>query len=180
MKTAFEQALDYTFANEGGFSNIPQDRGGATRWGITREEASRWRKRSVSVAEMKAFPIEEAEQIYKAWYWDTMSLDQIVSPAVAICMFDIGVVMGTGIPPKFAQQICNDHGFSLALDGHIGVKTLSAINGLDPALFINDFSAKTRNRFLGIVASRPSQAIFIKGWLRRASRLLTLIPKRAA
>lgn len=180
MKSAFEQALDYTFANEGGFSNDAADHGGATRYGITRAEAARWRKKPVSVAEMKVFPIEEAKSIYKAWYWDTMSLDKVSSAPSAICMFDIGVVMGIGIPPKFAQAICNAHGGSLVVDGHIGPMTLAAVNALDANVFVRDFSAKTEARFRGIVANNSSQSVFLKGWLNRAHRLLTLIAKSAA
>jgi lysozyme family protein len=180
MKSAFEQALDYTFANEGGFSNDTNDHGGATRYGITRAEASRWRKKPVSVADMKVFPIDEAKAIYKAWYWDTMALDKVASASIAICMFDIGVVMGIGIPPKFAQSICNAHGGSLVVDGHLGPLSIAAMNALDPNVFVRDFSAKTEARFRGIVANNSSQHVFLKGWLNRAHRLLTLTSKVAA
>lgn len=173
--TVFDKALDYVFANEGGFSNVPEDRGGATRWGITREEASRWRRRSVSVAEMRSFPIEEAKEIYEAWYWLPLRCDQYHSDAMAIAMFDIGIVRGIGVPPKYAQTICDSHGFTLVIDGHIGPKTIAAMNAVDPKQFVRDFSKRARNGFLAIVASRPSQVVFIRGWLRRADRLLTLI-----
>jgi len=90
-------------------------------------------------------------------------------------MFDIGVVRGIGIPPLYAQQICNGHGSKLAVDGHIGPLTLAAVNSILPSVFIQDFANKTRLGFLGIVASHPTQVVFLKGWLRRANRLLTLI-----
>lgn len=174
MKNSFEMALDYTFVNEGGFSNDKNDPGGATRFGITKAEASRWRKRPVSVEEMKSFPVEEAKAIYKAWYWDSLSLDKVVSPGVAICMFDIGVVRGIGVPPKYAQQICNAHGADLVLDGHIGPKTIAAINATNPSVFIRDFSSKAEAGFRAIVARNASQSRFLKGWVNRAHRLLTL------
>lgn len=174
MNPIFEKALVYTFVNEGGFSNDAADHGGATAYGITRAEAARWRKKPVSVADMKVFPIEEAKEIYKAWYWDTLRLDEVNHPGIAICMFDIGVVMGIGIPPKFAQQICNAHGSALAVDGHIGPLTIAQLNAIAQATFVKDFAAKAESRFRGIVANNSSQRVFLKGWLNRAHRLLTL------
>lgn len=174
MKSVFEKALEYTFVNEGGFSNDAADHGGATAFGITRAEAARWRKKPVSVAEMKVFPIDEAKAIYKAWYWDTMRLDEVVKPGIAICMFDIGVVMGIGIPPKFAQAVCNANGSALTVDGHIGPLTIAQLNLIDQATFVKGFAAKAEARFRGIVENNASQRVFLKGWLNRAHRLLTL------
>lgn len=176
-KTPLEQALDYVFVNEGGFDNNPADSGGATRYGIIRSEASRWRKRPVSVQEMKEFPKSEAIEIYEAWYWKPLACDQIIDLGVAICMFDIGVVRGIGIPPKYAQNICNNHGANLVVDGHIGPKTLAALNALNPSVFIRDFSARSEAGFRAIVANRSSQRVFLGGWINRAHRLLTLIHK---
>lgn len=174
MKSAFEQALDYTFANEGGFSNDKFDHGGATKFGITISELSRWRKRPVSVAEVAAMGVQEAMAIYKAWYWDSMDLDQVVHTGEQMSMFDIGVVMGIGIPPFFAQRICNNHGAHLTEDKHIGPLTIAEINKMVEAVFVRDFSTMSENRFRGIVNANHSQAKFLKGWLNRAHRLLTL------
>jgi lysozyme family protein len=178
-KSVLDQALDYVFQNEGGFSNVPSDHGGATRYGITRAEASKWRQKPVSVEEMKAFPIQEAKAIYDAWYFKPLACDKILSPSVAIAMFDIGVVRGISVPPKYAQMICNNHGEHLTVDGHLGPLSLTAINKMDPSAFIRDFSQKAEAGFRSI-ASKPGQAIFLKGWVNRARRLLTLISKVAA
>ncbi len=174
--SSIDAALKYTFVNEDGFSDHPADRGGATsQYGIIQEELARWRRHPVSKQDVREMGADEAKAIYESWYWRPLGCHLIISEAIAICMFDIGVVRGIGIPPGYAQAICNAHGAGLKLDGHIGPKTIAAINALDPADFITAFAAKARNGFLGIVARRPSQIVFIKGWLRRAKRLLTLI-----
>lgn len=175
-KSVFDRALDYTFGNEGSYSDHPADRGGATsRYGITQEELARWRKHPVSKQDVKEMSGDEAKAIYEAWYWRPLGCDKISSPAIAICMFDIGVVRGIGVPPRYAQEICNVFGHRLVVDGKIGPKSLTAINQVNPKEFVQMFSAKARNGFLAIVAYRPSQAVFIRGWLNRAKRLLTLI-----
>ncbi len=171
----FQKALDYVFANEGGFDNIPEDHGGATRYGITIGDAMRWRKRSVSVAEMRVFPIEEAKQIYEAWYWKPVGCDRITSPGVAICVFDIGVVCGISTAARFAQKVCIGTGALIKLDGEIGHHSIKAINAVDPAVFIKAFAALSENKFRSIVDKNPTQTKFLKGWLNRAHRLLTLV-----
>lgn len=175
MTGAFEGAFEYTVGNEGGYTNDKFDSGGPTNWGITIADLSEFLGRAASVDEVKNMTKFTAKQIYEKKYWNPLSLDRVESGAKAICIFDIGVVRGIGVPPIYAQQICG-----VTVDGHIGPITLSAINAMDDRTFITQFSRKTRNGFLAIVGRRPTQARFLKGWLNRANRLLTLIPKAAA
>ncbi len=170
------KALDYTLANEGGYANMAADHGGATRFGITHIEASKWLKRPVSVDEMRNLPLDTAKAIYQAWYWLPLGCDQILDEGIAICMFDIGVVRGIGIPPKYAQLICNENGAGLSMDGHMGPKTIAAINSLGPKLFIPTFADKAASGFRSIVAQNQTQEVFLRGWLNRAKRMLTLLP----
>jgi len=171
----FKMALAYTFGNEGGYGNHPNDKGGPTNLGITQRELARWYGRPVTPQEVKELPRKVAEDIYFRWYWMPLGCEQIRSAEIAICMFDIGVVRGIGVPPKYAQRICNSKGKNLVLDGHIGPKTLEAINSLDPAIFVRDFSYLAEAGFRAIVAQNPSQQVFLKGWVRRAQRLITLL-----
>ncbi len=175
---SLDEALKFTFKNEGNYSDHPSDHGGATsQFGITREELARWRKHPVSKDEVKFMMAEEAKQIYDSWYWRPLGCDKIMSPGIATAMFDIGVVRGIGVPPRYAQLVCNkiSGGLMLAIDGHIGPKTLAAINGLNsPAQFIKEFSRLAEDGFRAIVTHNPSQEVFLRGWISRAKRLLTL------
>lgn len=176
-KSNFDLAFDYTVGNEGGYTNDKFDSGGPTNWGITQADYAQFKGRPVSAAEVKAMPITDAKSIYSKRYWTSVGADKITNAGVAICMFDIGVVRGISVPPKYAQAICNAHGAHIVTDGHVGPLTIAAINSLDPAAFIRDFSAMAESGFRSIVASRPTQAKFLKGWVNRARRLLTLIGK---
>ncbi len=171
----FDKAFAYTVGNEGNYSNDKYDSGGPTKYGITIHDLSVHLGRPASVQEVKDMSLATAKEIYAKNYWRPLGCEKIIAPATAICMFDIGVVRGIGVPPIYAQQICNAHGSNLAVDGHIGPLSIAAINALDPKIFVTDFAVKARNGFLAIVARRPSQAVFIRGWLARAKRLLTLI-----
>lgn len=175
--SAFDDAFSYTVGNEGGYTNDKNDSAGPTNWGITIHDLSVYLGRPASIQEVKDMTQETAKVIYSKNYWLPLDCDKLSSTPVAECMFDIGVVRGIGVPPKYAQEICNNHGANLLLDGHIGPLTLDAINALDPGAFIRDFSTMTEAGFRAIVAGHPSQGVFLKGWVSRARRLLTLIPR---
>lgn len=171
----FDDAFAYTVGNEGAYSNDLHDSGGPTKYGITIHDLSVYLGRPASVQEVKDMAIEVAKEIYAKRYWKAMACDQMHAPGIAMCMFDIGVVRGIGVPPKYAQNICNAHGSALIVDGQIGPKTLAALNEIDQAAFIRDFSAMAEAGFRAIVAHNPTQSVFLRGWVNRARRLLTLI-----
>ncbi len=175
---SLDEALKYTFKNEGGYSDHPADHGGATsQYGVTIEELARWRHHPVTKDDVRHMTGDEARALYENWYWKPLGCDKIFAPNIATCMFDIGVVRGIGVPPKYAQLVCNKigGGVLLAIDGHIGPKTLAAINALiSPSQFVREFARLAEDGFQAIVDHNPSQHVFLKGWLARARRLLTL------
>lgn len=171
----FDDAFAYTLVNEGGFSNDVGDHGGATRYGITRADASRWYKRPVSIAEMQALPLEVAKDIYRAWYFDANGCNHMDAREISISIFDIGVVCGIGTSARMAQEVCNILGHQVSVDRQIGPKTLLALNSVAPHDFVKAFADRVAARFHGIVNNNESQRKFLRGWLNRAHRLLTLI-----
>jgi lysozyme family protein len=178
MSANFDFAFHYMLENEGGYSNIPEDHGGPTNWGITHDDLLRWRRNPTSANDVRNLQQAEAEAIYKAWYWDTLNLDKLDEKSykgIVTAIFDIGVVRGIGRSARYAQQVCNQYGsVQLRVDGQLGPKSLQAIATTDKDFFIDEFSARAKRGFEAIVEYNPSQAIFLKGWTRRATRLLTL------
>jgi len=169
----FQKAFKYVLGNEGKYSNHPQDKGGPTNWGIIQSEYTRWLKRPASIDDMKAMPLAHAEAIYKAKYWTPLKCDQIVSDAVATAIFDQGVNRGIGWPPKKIQMICG-----VTQDGDIGPVTLKALNAMSETDFITKFEVIVEKSYRDIVARNPSQGVFLRGWLNRAKRLLTLLKRK--
>lgn len=176
MTKDFAKAFKYTVLNEGSYSDHPADRGGATsRFGVTQVELARWRKRPVSKLDVRDMLEAEAKEIYETWYFKPLGCDRVQMSGVTIAMFDIGVVCGIGASALLTQRAANALGCNLTEDGHIGPKSIQAVNSFTQKSFITQFEKLVRRRFYGIVASRPSQIVFLKGWLNRSSRLLTLI-----
>jgi hypothetical protein len=163
-----EDSIEYVLLNEGGskYTNIPQDAGGPTKYGITWRALALYRGRKVTAADVKALTREEAIEVYRENYWEPMGLDEYVSQACATAVFDCAVNRGVGTGKKYVRQIC------MQLEK-------ANVNECDETEFIRTFEKRMEQGYQAIVASNPSQKIFIRGWMNRARRLLTLIkPKK--
>jgi len=170
----FEFAFNYLLSNEGGFSSDPDDAGGPTRWGITQETASRWVGRHLSTEEMKSLTLDQAKAIYRAWFWLLLKCDEIPDRSIATAIFDIGVNCGMNTASKLAQKACQDSGYLIKADGHIGDNTIKALIRVDSKVFIHNFAARVRKHYETLIANNPKLKKFEVGWLARADRLLTL------
>lgn len=173
----FDFSFKYVMINEGGakYTNHKHDKGSHTKYGITISTLSRWRREACSPNDVKELTEEEAKEIYWGLYWLPLNLPAVDSRAISTAMFDIGVVRGIGVPPKYAQEICNKFGFKLKIDGHIGPKTLQALNEIDEQTFVYGFSHRAENGFKAIAQKNPTQNKFLKGWLNRAKKLRGLV-----
>jgi lysozyme family protein len=174
---SIDQALIFTLKNEGGFSHHPNDRGGATNRGITAATLARFLgKPSVSVQEVKDLDYATTTQIYKRFYWDVMNLDQVFDQGIATALFDMGVLCGTGTATRLCQEVLGITPISTAMHQQV----IDALNASTDDVFIPAFAARHRQRFEQIVKNNPSQQVFLKGWLNRANRLLSLVSSDVA
>lgn len=166
MSTKFNRALAYVLENEGGFSNVPQDRGGPTRYGITAKTAARYGY------DVRKLTKAQAAGIYRKSYW---RYDGIQDEALATKVFDFAVNAGVERANKMLQAVLNDCGMCLEVDGLIGPKTLLAVNSLRPWAVIQRFAQRQAEYYEEIIRKNPSQVVFAKGWQARAARV-PLIP----
>lgn len=178
MATAFELAVAKTLNIEGGYSNHPSDRGGATNWGITEAVARQFGY----TGPMKLLPKATALDIYKKLYWDKIGLDWVASVSVALALelFDTGVNMGVSLPVRWLQRTLNalnrrgkDYP-DLVVDGSAGGKVKGALEAYfrvrgrkDGELtLIRMMDALQGNRYLEITEARPANEDFMFGWAR--------------
>ena len=158
----FEKFLDYIFEVEGGFTNDKNDRGGATNFGITEEEAREFGY----TGDMRNLTKDFAENIYLKKYYLGNKLDKITDDRVALSIFDGAVNSGRrGI--KKAQIVANKFGANLVIDGIIGNKTLEAINSINPEAFLKEYHKMQRIFYKNLAAKDSTQEDFLKGWLNR-------------
>jgi len=170
MNTVLEQALMFTLGNEGGYSNHPADPGGATNFGIIQRSLDRWNGAHPELnfpGNVKDLTMEQAQAIYRADYW---RWDDIAAPAIAIKLFDIGVNAGLVTAVKLLQKAVNLLANPpLAVDGQVGPMTLAAANGQAPPALLAAICQVQADYYNAIVAKNPGQAVFLKGWLKRAA-----------
>ncbi len=174
MDSKFDEAFKFTMFNEGGFSNIPEDAGGATNFGITIKTLKYYRNKPVTIDDVRSLTIQEVKEIYKKLYWLELKCDRINETAICICLFDVGVLFGVKRCSLLAQKALRECGSILLCDGKIGEASINALNDTSANKFIGAFYGKVSSRIKRIVAAKPTQAIFKKGWDARVSRMLTL------
>ncbi len=174
-----KDCIDFVLKNEGSeYTNDPEDSGHATRWGITQEDLSRFMGHSASEDDVRNMTKDTAMMIYQRFYWGPMHMAELNDVGIATAVFDIGVNRGIVRGIKYAQIACNRCSLpteDLVIDGHIGPKTIAALKYVARANFLHRFHDIVYAGYDSIVANNPSQQVFIKGWHRRADRLLTLI-----
>jgi len=160
-----EIALEHLFGLEGGYVNDSSDRGGETKYGIS--------KKAYPKLNIKNLTIEQASAIYKQDYWDVCKCDDM-DIEMAIAVFDAAVNHGPRKAAMFLQQLVKSK-----LDGVIGNKTLASLR---KHLVLNSTS-ELIIKYLGIraqfyhdiVRGDSSQAKFLKGWFIRLFKLQKFI-----
>ncbi len=168
--------IDEVIAREGGYSDHPADRGGATHFGITQAVA----RANGYAGHMKALPRAAAETIYRQLYWESPGYDLIaqIAPSVAAEMFDTGVNMGTPTATGFLQRALNALNRNekdypdLKADRVVGAKTLAALRSFlalrgkpGEVVLLKALEALQGERYLALAESRPANEAFLYGWL---------------
>lgn len=184
--TPFDKALSFVFGNEGGYSNDPNDRGGATNLGITQSTLDRARKQMPDLPEkVEDLTREPAAEIYRVLYWEASKADMMPYP-LSTLHFDAAVNHGVGGAGKLLQKTLNNYAQKAGLDvcvdvdGAVGPKTLAALcqcldlKGNVP-LICEIYCNEREKYYRSIVENNPSQAKFLRGWLNRLERNRALI-----
>ena len=162
----FEKIFDYLLMVEGGYSNDKYDKGGKTKYGIIEEVARDFGYKG----DMQDLTIAFAKNIYLKKYYFGNKLDKVVNDKIALSICDWIVNSGTWGAKKAQQALNIIDGSDLATDGKIGNKTLFALNHVDTDKFLQVYHELQRRFYHSIVASRPTQRVFLKGWLNRVDR----------
>lgn len=150
----FERAIPSLLTKEGGLTNDKADRGGLTKYGIT--------KAGYPHLDISALTKAQAAAIYRKDYWNKMRLDEVKSQAKAALMFEMGVNFGIVTVIKMTQKLID-----VDADGIVGTKTLTAINSFDDALFILALKLMAVDKYRRICNNNKSQKVFLLGWLNR-------------
>lgn len=154
---------------EGGFSNHPNDKGGATNKGVT---IATWKQvgydkdgdGDIDVSDLRLITEEDAvSRVMKPHYWNRWKADRIKSQSVANIVVDW--VWGSGKHGITKVQEL----LGVTVDGIVGEKTLAAINTQEPHQLFDRIKRKREEFIESLVRLNSSQGVFREGWLRRLS-----------
>lgn len=161
----FDRFFKDILKHEGGYVNDPDDAGGETKYGIS--------KRSYPSLDIAKLTKEEAKVIYYYDYWLKARADVIaqVSFQVATKYCDVAIHCGIRKAFELLKKAMEDLGASVrdGVDVYFIVQLQHIC--LDPqqkATLVANIIKHQKHYYHSLVAKKPSQAKFLKGWLKRA------------
>lgn len=169
------ETLEQAFmrAKQRGWSDDPQDNGGATMVGVTlgtyRAYCKYKGRRVPSKTDLKNIPYKEWRDIVHTMYWSKWKADLINDQNVANMVVDWVWASGQGIGVKRVQKL-----LGVTADGIVGPKTIAAINAQDPKTFVKKIYDARAAHFNAIVKANPSQKKWLKGWMNRINYIYDL------
>ena len=155
----FDKYFEELIGHEGGYVNDPNDRGGETKYGIS--------KRSYPNLDIKNLTLEQAKEIYYNDFYLKYKIERLPEHIRKIT-FDMCVNFGARGAVKVLQEACNYKGKNnLVVDGMIGPNTINACKNVSVELI----RAYRMLRFTDIVRKRPQNKKFWFGWYRRCLKV---------
>jgi lysozyme family protein len=165
MQSNFTKALALVLRHEGGYSNHPQDPGGATMRGVTQRVYDAYRRRTKKPTQpVRSIDDKELQDIYKKQYWDAVAADSLPS-GLDYAMFDYAVNSGPTRATKDLQRVLGER-----VDGHVGQILLDAVKEANPADLIEGLCS----RRLAFLKRLRTWSVFSKGWSRRVNDVLAI------
>jgi lysozyme family protein len=178
MPTRYAELPDVYLKNtlnyEGGYVNHPNDKGGETNRGITRDTLNGAIRAglvpaSVTIRSLTT-DLVSVQKIYNQNYYKKGKANLLYHP-LAFAHFDACVHLGVGGGTKLLQKTLNQYGAKLNVDGGFGDLTAKASASIQDTVLmvdlVNKYMMERENRFRGIVTNDPSQKVFLNGWLKR-------------
>lgn len=175
MTERFLQCLQFVLKWEGGYSNHPNDPGGATYRGITQRVYNGWRrKRKLPEQDVRKMTDAEMRQIYWELYWQPARCSQLPKP-LDLVVFDTAVNMGVARSTQFLRRVL------LLKDGFKWTdeipKKLKSVKGADFFWLIHNYCEERKLFYRKLVNRNPKLRVFLRGWLNRVEDLLKTVYK---
>ena len=154
----FSQVIDKIIKLEGGYIDDPDDRGGETKYGIS--------KRSHPEYDIKNLTKDNARSIYREFYWKPSKAERLPEELRGE-YFDMVVNSGQGNAVKTLQRAVNSSPSceKIAIDGRIGPMTIKQAAKLKK----ERFRAYRMLFYANIIHTNPTQEKFWFGWYNRAN-----------
>lgn len=149
----WNSAFDLLMMNEGGYVNDCHDKGGETKYGIS--------KKSYPNEDICNLTIDRAKYLYKRDYWDRCKCD-FLPDALSVAVFDFAVNSGVKKAITLLQE-----SLKVKADGIVGNQTIGAANRLPLSKVLDDYLWR---RLIYLVKLKDFK-YFGNGWTDRVNRV---------
>jgi lysozyme family protein len=156
----FNLAIKEVFENEGGYVNNKYDRGGETKFGIS--------KRSYPNLDIANLTLNSAKAIYYKDFWASERYEEINDINIVCKLFDLAINMGANTAFRLIQRALRATGIKVVEDGILGNKTVEAINAVDPTDLLAALKSEAAGFYRILADDNSTQTRFLNGWLNRA------------
>lgn len=181
---AFDCSFKNTLGLEGEYSDVPEDRGGRTKFGVTEKTFLHALDRGIisGTADIRDLTVAQAKAIYKTLVWLPLRLHEIADWCIVGEIFDTAVNMGPGRAALIAQLALKYLGETLTVDGILGSETIGlvnkwcakdpralmvALNGFQFIQYVDLADEELVREILKRVKSDSTQFKFTRGWTKR-------------
>src|SRR5438067_1433767 len=100
----YDESLRRLLADEGGYTNDPQDPGGPTNFGITIFDYRKYLNANGTADDVRNMKKADAQKIYREKYWNALNCD-LLPAGVDYVTFDYGVNSGAGRAGKVLRRV---------------------------------------------------------------------------
>lgn len=172
----YYKCIPLSLKYEGGYCDIKEDAGGATNHGISLRFAKDTEDYElfdldndgeITKYDIKMITEEIATEAFKKYFWDRFELSDIESNKKAFVIFDCLINSGSKNAARITQRALVACGHDVDIDGKWGPITKRTVDICDEDCFVEEFLYERSEFFKRIVRNKPSQKIFLKGWLNR-------------
>ena len=183
-----EKMMEYILEVEGGYVHHPADRGGETKYGITRKTLENaFKRRIVTHVNVKDLTPEEANAIYYKMYYVPSEgewIEENFGKKLALIHLDTAINSGVRVAEKFFQRTINYIAGDevLKVDGFIGPITKRVSQKILSDDVKIRFACVTylwlrAKYYTDIVNRNHTQRVFLLGWLNRLEKLEKYLEK---
>ena len=187
MADNFSIAHKFTAKWEGGESDHPDDGGGLTKYGVSlkflgglsgtqsnRDVLERMGIR-LPITRQVIYDLtrDQAASLFRWQFWGKLRLD-LLPLRPAVILYDAAVNSGPAQSVKLAQRgynRCVTYGQPLVVDGIMGPATRAAMQLADTGKILSAMLDAREKFFQEIVDNKPSQQVFLRGWINRVDDL---------
>ena len=163
FELAYQFCAKHEFNAVRHYTNLAEDPGGSTNWGITQRAYDTFKHRYPGFpSDVKDLSEDQAKACDKGEYWPTWA--SIQDDRLAAKLYDMGYNIGIGTAVKYLQDAVG-----VPVDGHMGPLTLASANQEDPEATIKTLCAHLVRHYMAWVGQDPTDRTqFQSGLLARA------------